>query len=357
MDTQTAVPAAEPAAAPEHVPATEITAPSAPERLSLSESARILRAARAKKADEPAAPPAATPPPAEAAAPPEPTAAPAEPAETQVPPPEAPAEPAVEPPGTWTPDAKAAFRALPPEHQKAIAESERVRAADAAKARTDIDGERKTVDAEREKMIEARNQYEAALPALLQSLQTNPEFADIKTQADVEKMATEDWARYIRWDMNQKRVAAVQQEILTAKGRQEAEAAQQWQHFAKREDELFLEKSPEMRDPTKAAKARESAVTMLKDMGFTPEELGKLWSTPALRDHRIQLIILEAAKFRDARAAAIAAAKAPLPPVQRPGVVNPGKAQEEKLAGLKTRFETSGSLKDAAAFLAAKRKG
>jgi hypothetical protein len=73
------------------------------------------------------------------------------------------------------------------------------------------------------------------------------EFADVKTMADVQKMATEDWPRYIRWDAQQKQVYAVQEEMRTAQQRAQQEKAGKWQEFASKEDELFKSKVPEWR--------------------------------------------------------------------------------------------------------------
>ena len=70
----------------------------------------------------------------------------------------------------------------------------------------------------------------------------------------------------------------------------------------------------------------------------------------------MQLLIRDATLWRDAQAKAKAAAAKPVPPVQRPGVSQPkGAAQEAQVQALTTKLEKSGSLKDAAALLRAKR--
>jgi hypothetical protein len=43
----------------------------------------------------------------------------------------------------------------------------------------------------------------------MQQEQTD-EFSDIRTLADVEKLAAEDWPRYVRWDAAQKKIRAAQ---------------------------------------------------------------------------------------------------------------------------------------------------
>jgi hypothetical protein len=76
----------------------------------------------------------------------------------------------------------------------------------------------------------------------------------------------------------------------------------------------------------------------------------------SLRDHRVQLLIRDATLWRDAQAKAKAAATRPVPPVQRPGVSQPkGAAHEAQVQALTTKLEKTGSLKDAAALLRARR--
>jgi hypothetical protein len=64
----------------------------------------------------------------------------------------------------------------------------------------------------------------------------------------------------------------------------------------------------------------------------------------------------DAILWRDAQAKAKAATLKQVPPVQRPGVSQPrGAAQDAQVQNLTKRLETSGSLKDAAALLRARR--
>src|SRR5438309_538634 len=83
----------------------------------------------------------------------------------------------------------------------------------------------------------ARQQYETALPQLLNNLQYAQagEFADVKTIADVERLAREDWPRYLQWDVAQKKIAAVTQEMLQAQQRQGQEKMQRFTEFARKE--------------------------------------------------------------------------------------------------------------------------
>jgi hypothetical protein len=140
------------------------------------------------------------------------------------------------------------------------------------------------------------------------------------------------------------------------------EQQSQWAEFAKRQDDLFIERVPEFADKAKAAKMQEAAVSVLTDIGFTEEELGQLWNGSqalALRDHRMQLLILDGIRYRDAQQKAKAVTAKPVPPVQRPGVSQPrGAAHDAQIQALNQKLETakgSNALKVAAQLVAARR--
>lgn len=279
----------------------------------------------------------------------EPDAAPPEveaPGETQEAEP-AEALPPIEPPRSWTKEAKEQWQSLPRETQEYIASREQERDREIRRSQNEAAEKLKGMSAKEQQLEQARQQYEAALPALLQSVQQAMagEFADIKSMADVEKMAAEDWPRYVRWDAAQKKVAAIQQEVRATHERQAHEATAKFADFAKREDDLFLERAPEFADKDKAAKLQDAAIGILKDLGFAEDELGKLWNGQdrlSLRDHRVQLLIRDGIKYREAQEAAKKAVAKPLPPVQRPGVAQPkGAAQAQQIETLSKQLENA----------------
>ena len=128
--------------------------------------------------------------------------------------------------------------------------------------------------------------------------------------------------------------------MLDAHQRQLAEKQQQFSEFARREDDLFKEKVPDMADEAKAAALQTAAMSVLNDLGFEEAELVQSWNGQkelSLRDHRVQLLIRDATLWREAQAKAKAAAAKPVPPVQRPGVSQPrGAAQEAQVQALTT---------------------
>jgi hypothetical protein len=84
---------------------------------------------------------------------------------------------------------------------------------------------------------------------------------------------------------------------------------------------------------------------VLKDLGFDDAELVQSWHGQkdfSLRDHRVQLLIRDAALWREAQQKAKAATTKPVPPVQRPGVAPvKGAAQAAQLQSLTQQLENA----------------
>jgi|SRR5882757_1016998 len=280
----------------------------------------------------------------------------ADPAAQQLPP--------IEPPRSWTKEDKELFAGLPRETQERLAERERSRDTDFSRRQNDAAEKLKGLTAKEQAVEQARQHYESALPQLLQRLQQQQagEFADIKAIQDVERLAREDWPRYLQWDLAQKRVAGIQQEMQAAQLRQHAEKQQKFAEFAKREDDLFIEKAPELADIKKMSDLQTSAVDTLKAIGFVEADLGPAWVGQrdlSLRDHRVQLLIRDATLWRQAQAKAKAATTKPVPPVQRPGVSQPaGAAREQQIQNLNTQLDKASgvnALRTAAKLVATRR--
>src|SRR5262249_33307895 len=183
------------------------------------------------------------------------------------------------------------------------------------------------------------------------------EFADITSMADVERLAREDWPRYLLWDLQQKKIAEVSQQLLAAQHRHVREKLAQFTDFARREDDLFKEKVPDMADEAKAAELPKKGRAVRGDLGFEEAELAQAWNGTrdlSLRDHRVQLLVRDATLWREAQAKAKAAAQKPVPPVQRPGAArSESAASEAQIQALGKRLESTGSLPDPAALLPA----
>ena len=250
---------------------------------------------------------------------------------------------------------------MPRETQDYIAQREQEREREIRRSQNEAAEARKAIDAERTQAEQARKQYEEALPALLRTLQEQQmgEFADIKTISDVEKLAREDWPRYALWDAQQKKVAAVQAEVRAAQDRQAHEYRKQWAEYAKKQDEMLSDRVPELSDPTKAKQIAESAAKVLKEIGFTDQELAAAWngeSSVSLRDYRLQQLIYDGVRYREAKANLAKPAPKPVPQVQRPGTAEPRNAGAvQTVQTLSKKLETSGSIDDAVALVQARR--
>jgi len=269
--------------------------------------------------------------------------------------------PSIEPPRSWTKEDKELFRGLPRDTQQRLAERERSREGDFLRRQNEAAEKLKGLAAQQQAAEHTRAQYEQALPTLLHALQEQQAgaFADIQSVGDIEKMAREDWPRYVQWDAQQKRIAAVTQQLQAAAVRQSQETAQRWQTFVADEDARFRERAPELVDTEAHAKAARSAADMLKELGFSDAELGEMWHSGrgvSLRDHRIQLLIRDGVRFRDAQAAAKKPAPKPVPDVQRPGPAPARNADADgRVKDLTERLNATGNLRDAAALLVARR--
>jgi hypothetical protein len=259
--------------------------------------------------------------------------------------------PPIEAPRSWTTEEKERFKALPRELQAYLSEREQERDRDLRRRQNEAAEQRKALEADRQKAEQVRQEYEQKLPVLLTALQSQAgEFADVRTPADVMKLASEDPAKYLRYDAWQKQIGQVQAQIVEAQQRQHQALSEAWGKYAEEQDKLFADKVPDILDAAKAPKLRDSAVNALRDTGFTEQELAGLWSGQSsitLRDHRLQLLILDAVKYRDAKAKAATPPAKPVPPVQRPGTAPNKGAQVQAQIGQAAQKLTSAKGQDA----------
>jgi hypothetical protein len=274
-----------------------------------------------------------------------------------------PPEPPLDPPRSWSQAGRERWSALDRQTQEFLRQREGESEAVRLKAESDAQAERAAIEAERAGLVEARQHYESALPNLLAALhqQQTQDFSDIKSAPDVERLAREDWPRYLLWDAQQKRIAAVEAELKGSTERQDREHKLAHDALVQRELDMFIGKAPEIADPAARARLQDAALGMLRELGFTDPELKVMWSGRkdiSLHDHRLHLIIRDGLRYRDAQKAAREATAKPLPPVQRPGVGQAkGAAHDALVQNLGKRLDQTGKLKDAAKLLVERRRG
>jgi len=365
-------PAPAPASAPsggDGSPSSNVSHPISSADLTPSDAGRMLRALRKPKATDAEVAAEAAPPEIDVSAP---QAEISSQEDGSAPPEEASVEtdegapeetPSSEPPRSWSKEAREAWASLDPAMQAYISQRDSEDSTAVRKAQSEASQLRQyaeqAVQTERMQLEQVRQQYEQALPDLYQMLSANDQFADIQTYADVERMAKEDWARYIEYDAYTKKVGIVQAQMLQAQQRQQQEYVHNWTRWSTQEDQKFATARPEMRDPVKARGVHEAGAKTLTDVGFTPHEINELWNGRAslsMRDHRVQELFHDAIKFRSSKAKVETARQNPLPSVQRPGVAQFGGARNvQALQSAKQKLAATGDVKDGVALLRAQR--
>jgi len=314
-----------------------------------SDAARLLASRRNKQA-EPAAEPA--PPPVQELAP-EASAAPQPEAtsETQE---VAPAEtPPIELPRSWTKEQAEHWNALPRNLQEYLSERASKDSEAVRRSQNEAAEIRKAAEAERKQAEEVRKQYEAKLPALVEAMRRQSEFADIKSLDDVRKLQAEDPFRFQAWQVYQMDAQAAEAERKQAEDRQQHEKANARSAYVREQEAKLVELIPEMKDPAKATTLRTSAVKMLvDDYGFSEGDLGALMQTDdgfkILSDARWQKLIADGLKYHDSLKAKATIAAKPLPPVQRPGVSAPAQnSNTGRIQALNKQLETASGVNQA----------
>jgi hypothetical protein len=266
--------------------------------------------------------------------------------------------PPIEPPRSWTKAEKERFQSLPRETQEYLHTREQEREREFRRSQNEIAEQRKAVEAMREAADKARQQYEAKLPEVMQTINETGPFSDIRSMADVEKLQAEDPFRFQAYQLHQWKLQAVQAELVEAEKRQSQERQSQWTQHVQKENELAAEYIPELADKVKGpALTSRVATELLPELGFKDSELAALASGKeklSIYDHRVQRLLADSIKLRDIQKAKAVAVPKDAPPVQRPGTSKPqGSTESGTIQALRDKFNKTGSLRDAQALHAA----
>jgi hypothetical protein len=212
----------------------------------------------------------------------------------------------LQPPRSWNREQLEHWAALPEETKAYIAQREQERETFIGRKKNEADREKYAAEAERQRAEQARQEFEAALPQSYQMhlALMSREFSDIQSEADVERLAAEDPARYARWHQDLERVKVLQEEVVRRQIEAHQIQAHQLAQWAKAEDAKFRAKATETADPGKFEELQKEAMRTLEHAGFTPEEIRTQWAAGALRDHRAQLLLRDATMWRLAQARA-----------------------------------------------------
>jgi hypothetical protein len=238
------------------------------------------------------------------------------------------AEPPLALPRSWTKEQAEHWNALPRTTQEYLTERASKDSAEVRRVQNEIAEQRKAIQAEREAAEKAKQQYEAQLPALMQTLQDAQQsaFADIRSVDDVTRLASEDPFRYLQWQAHQTKLQAVNAEQERAKSQQSQKQQSEWAQHVNAENALAAELIPELADKDKGPALMKRAAERLSDLGFKPDELNDYANGKqklSIYDHRFQQLVADSLKLADIQSATKTASAKPLPPVQRPGTAKP----------------------------------
>lgn len=282
--------------------------------------------------------------------------------------------PSIEPPRSWTKEAKDRWNTIPREAQEEFARIEQGREREFLRLQQDTAEKLKGLTAKEQQVEQARQQYEAAKLAPLDRVaileyEQSKRFPDIKSNDDLRRLAaqaTQLWQSdpvlagqiqsYLQeWNVHQGELASAVAEKQGIEARSENERQSAWSKHVQKENTLAAELIPELADKDKGPALTKRAAERLSELGFKPEELNDLANGKkqlSIYDHRIQQLIFSDLKLSYIQSAKKPIAAKPLPPVQRPGIARPsGSADSENIQALEKRLTQTGLLKDAEALL------
>lgn len=272
-------------------------------------------------------------------------------------------QPPLELPRSWSKDKAEVWNSLSRDAQEHLLDLDKTSSTEVRRVQNEAAEIRKAAEAERTAATQARTQYEQAAQNALSILHTQQaaEFGDIKTDADVMKLATEDPFRFSQWQARQMQIQRQTNEVQQLNQQREQEEGEKFKSWSKEQDDKFSKRFPEFNDPEKGPKLRASVTSYLtKEVGVPEDVLPKLWSNPLFRDEMFQRVIYEASRFHAAQQQAKSAVQKPVPQVQRPGSApSKGSQFENEIAAAQNRLKNAkgnASARAAADLMTARRK-
>jgi hypothetical protein len=195
------------------------------------------------------------------------------------------------------------------------------------------------------------------------------EFGDVHTDADLANLARTNPARAARAQQLaaefstaaqtvQARYNQEQQQVQAAHQQQQQQHA--WVNYCQAHDDAFSRAHPELADPKVSYETQKEAIAYLQERGMSEDQIKQAWaSDPTFRSAAAQNVLYDAVQYRLAsRRAKEISSKQRLPPVStvRPGVArDKAWVDHEQLSALGQRLGATGSVRDAAALLRARR--
>jgi hypothetical protein len=179
----------------------------------------------------------------------------------------------------------------------------------------------------------------------------------IRTIARTDRPRAEAMVRHLE---NTSRLVQEHNRVYAAQQQQQQRAhAQQFEQFSRAADneiDAYAKKQGVSADQYREIQTE--ARTMLKEYGLSDQQLQTLWATsPEFRSFPSQRMMMDAARFRLSQKSLASKQVKTVPTVQRPGVGNLERMPESDyhLDKLNARLNQTGSVKDAAALINARR--
>lgn len=208
--------------------------------------------------------------------------------------------PAIDAPASYSAEEKAEFAKLPPAMQRTQLRRESERDAQLTKRTEELVNAKKAAEAAVAATESERQKYAAELVPIIQGMAATflDEFADIKSPADLQKLANDDPARYSRFAAKRDAINAAQAEVAKLEDAKRADQKKWLDNHLAEQRKLLVEKWPDMADPEKGKGNRERVIDYLKGAGYTEQDL-----TVILSDHRAVLMVRDALRARELDAA------------------------------------------------------
>ena len=254
------------------------------------------------------------------------------------------APPAVEPPSSWARDYKEAFRTLPPDIQRVIAERERDREVELRRGQDEAANLRKAAEAE---AMQARAMREQLHRDLTETLPALKQRMDAWSSIDWIKLGAEDPGEYARlraiYDVEREQFSRAEQERYRLDQQAAGERQQKIQSWIAEQEQRLVKLIPEWKDTEKGRRELTDVRSYLKDQGVDPQLVAQLSDAGQISIAR-KAMLYDRAQARISKPAPPAVA----PRVQRPGAARPDTSSDESQQRDMDRLRKSGDPRDAA---------
>lgn len=252
--------------------------------------------------------------------------------------------PSLEPPRSWSKEAREAWASLTPEAKQIVLKRETERDAELRRGQNEIAEQRKALEAERQRVISETQAALGNLPQLRAALEqrlVNEEWVRLNPK-DWENLSVNDPAKYVALKAKAENDISAWQQTIQTQAALEQRAMQETQQrlsqFVQAEQQKLAEKWPEFVNPQTANDQRAKLVSYAKEVGFTEQDLAQIY------DHRLLMIVkdaMEARALREASKSANARVQN-LPPVSQPGA-RPGDNDGQRRGGLISQLQKARS--------------